>query len=89
MREKDLPAPKTRWRSRVQIVRLAAPFGARVLLHGDPRLARETGCAGVHLPAGGDVAAARAVLGPGAWVSVSAHSFEEVAGGGRAPALTR
>ena len=48
------------------------------MLHGDPRVARETRLFGVHLPAGGDVRAARAALGPAAWVSASAHSFDEV-----------
>ena len=49
-----------------------------MLLHGEPRLAQRAGCAGVHLPAGGDVGAARALLHPSAWVSISAHSTEEV-----------
>jgi thiamine-phosphate pyrophosphorylase len=48
------------------------------MLHGDPRIARDTRLVGVHLPVGGDVQAARAALGPAAWVSASAHSFNEV-----------
>ena len=48
------------------------------MLHGDPRIARKTNLFGVHLPVGGDVRAARAVLGPAAWVSASAHSFDEI-----------
>jgi thiamine-phosphate pyrophosphorylase len=48
------------------------------MLHGDPRIARETSFFGVHLPASGDVRAARASLGPAAWVSASAHNLDEV-----------
>jgi thiamine-phosphate pyrophosphorylase len=47
------------------------------MLHGDPRLAARAGCAGVHLPADGDVAAAHRLLGPNAWVSISAHGQDE------------
>lgn len=48
--------------------------GARLLLHGDPRLARETGADGVHLPERGpSVAEARALVGPGALVGASRH----------------
>ena len=72
VREKDLPAPEQVALAR-EIVRLAEPFAACVLLHGEPRLAQRAGCAGVHLPAGGDVGAARALLHPSAWVSISAH----------------
>jgi thiamine-phosphate pyrophosphorylase len=77
LREKDLPAEDQAALAR-QLARLAAPFGARIMLHGDPRIARETGLFGVHLPVGGDVRVARAALGPAAWVSASAHSFDEV-----------
>jgi thiamine-phosphate pyrophosphorylase len=77
LREKDLPA-EDQAALALRLVRLAAPLGARLMLHGDPRIARETGLFGVHLPAGGDVRAARAALGPAAWVSASAHSLEEV-----------
>jgi thiamine-phosphate pyrophosphorylase len=89
VREKDLPAPEQVALARA-IVRLAEPFAACVLLHGEPRLAAQAGCAGVHLPAGGDVGAARALLHPSAWVSVSAHSTEEVfaAAGAGADAVT-
>ena len=77
VREKDLPA-EDQAALALRLVRLAAPFGARVMRHGDPRVARETSLFGVHLPAGGNVRAARAVLGSAAWVSASAHSFDEV-----------
>jgi thiamine-phosphate pyrophosphorylase len=77
VREKDLPA-EAQAALALRLLGLAAPLGARLMLHGDPRIARETALFGVHLPAGGDVRAARAVLGPVAWVSASAHSFDEV-----------
>jgi thiamine-phosphate pyrophosphorylase len=48
------------------------------MLHGDPRIVREAGLFGVHLPTRGDVRAARAALGPAAWVSTSVHSFDEL-----------
>jgi thiamine-phosphate pyrophosphorylase len=77
LREKDLPA-EDQAALALRLVRLAAPFGARTMLHGNPSFAREAGMFGVHLPVGGDVRAAHAVLGPAAWVSVSTHSFGEV-----------
>jgi thiamine-phosphate pyrophosphorylase len=76
VREKDLAAPQQVALAR-QIVDVAEPFAACVLLHGDPRLAAEAGCAGVHLPAGGDVRAARTLLHSGAWASISTHGIEE------------
>jgi thiamine-phosphate pyrophosphorylase len=77
LREKDLPA-KDQAALALRLFRLAAPFGARIMLHGDPRIAREAGLFGVHLPTRGDVRAARATLGPTAWVSASAHSCDEL-----------
>ena len=89
VREKDLAAPAQVALAQ-QIVRIAEPFAARVLLHGDPRLAAQAGCAGAHLPADGNVAAARTVLDPGAWVSISTHGLEETiaAAGAGADAVT-
>jgi thiamine-phosphate pyrophosphorylase len=52
--------------------------GARLVINADAALARDVGADGVHL--GGDagsVAAAREVLGRGAWISVAAHSDEQ------------
>jgi thiamine-phosphate pyrophosphorylase len=77
LREKDLPA-EDQSALALRLFGLVAPFGARLMLHRDPRIARETGLFGVHLSAGGDVRAARAVLGPAAWVSVSTHGLAEV-----------
>jgi thiamine-phosphate pyrophosphorylase len=76
VREKDLAARQQVALAR-EIVGIGEPFAACVLLHGDPRLATEAGCAGVHLPAGGDVRAARTLLRPAAWVSISTHGLDE------------
>ena len=48
VREKDLAA-REQVALAQQIRRLAESFAACVLLHGDPRLAAQAGCAGVHL----------------------------------------
>ena len=77
LREKDLPTHEQAALA-LRLVRLTAPLGARLMLHGDPRIARETGLFGIHLPAGVDGRSARAALGPAAWVSASAHSLDEV-----------
>jgi thiamine-phosphate pyrophosphorylase len=77
LREKDLP-DEDQAALALRLVRLAAPFGARLMLHGDPRIARETNLFGVHLAVGSDVAAARAALGQAGWVSASAHNLDEV-----------
>lgn len=55
----------------------ATPFGARVLLHGAAELAVAAGADGVHLPANGDAAAARALLGPEALIGQSVHGADE------------
>jgi thiamine-phosphate pyrophosphorylase len=85
VREKDLAAREQAALAGA-ILRLAEPFAACVLLHGDPRLAAQAGCAGVHLAAGGDVAAARKLLRPGAWVSISTHGIKEAMGAAKAGA---
>jgi thiamine-phosphate pyrophosphorylase len=77
LREKDLPA-EDQVALALSLVRLATPFGARLMLHGDPRIARDTNLLGVHLAAGGDVRAARAALGWAAWVNASAHGVDEI-----------
>src|SRR5687767_9025179 len=89
VREKDLAPPEQVALARA-VVRMGEPFAARVLLHGDPGLAAQAGCAGVHLPADGNVAVARTVLGPDAWVSISTHALEDAmaAAKGGADAIT-
>jgi thiamine-phosphate pyrophosphorylase len=51
--------------------------GACLTLHGHAALARACGSDGVHLPAGGDPAASRAMLGPEKLVGVSLHTVTE------------
>jgi len=72
LRDKDLPDAERAALART-LVAAARPWGATITLHGDPELALATGAAGVHLPDGGDAAAARALLGPRALIGVSAH----------------
>jgi len=78
LREKDLPPSEQIALARA-IKNLAAPFGALITLHGDARLALEAGIDGAHLPSRSDVASARALLGPGRWLSVSTHAEDEIA----------
>lgn len=91
LRDKDLPDAERVELARALMVR-ARRWGACVTLHGDPALAAAAGAAGVHLPSGGDPAAARALLGPGALIGVSLHDSdgaEAVArGGGQADYVT-
>jgi len=76
LREKDLPAA-----AQVALARTLKPiarrFGARLTLHGDAALARAADLDGVHLPAGGDAAAARGLLGPQALIGISIHGAAE------------
>ena len=59
--------------SRLRLV--TRSLGAGLVINGDPRLARDVGADGVHLGRdAGTVAEARALCGPSAWISVSAHS---------------
>lgn len=76
LREKDL-APTDQVALAQSLAPIARRFGARLTLHGDPALAKAAGLDGVHLGAGGDVAAARALLGPEALVGISIHSVAE------------
>lgn len=75
LREKDLPHDEQVALAST-LVACARPWGAVVLVHGDAELACAAGAAGVHLPDGGDPAAARRVLGAGALIGVSAHGVE-------------
>jgi thiamine-phosphate pyrophosphorylase len=76
VREKDLPEDE-----QVPLLRGLLPVahrhGARLVLHGEAALARLAGADGVHLPAGGDAAAARTLLGPEKLVGVSIHTVTE------------
>lgn len=63
------------WQLRV----VTAAHGASLVINGRAELARDVGANGVHLGGGaGSVAQARAVLGA-SWISVAAHSDEDVA----------
>ncbi len=78
LREKDLPTAERRTLL-AKLVALGGHFGAVVAVHEDVAAAAATGAHGVHLPAGGDPAAARLRL-PGALIGASAHSAAEAAG---------
>jgi thiamine-phosphate pyrophosphorylase len=58
---------------------IARRHGGRLTLHGDAALAKACGSDGVHLPAGGDPAASRALLGPDKLIGVSLHTVTEAA----------
>lgn len=76
VREKDLAAPR-----QIELVKRLLPivrgFNAFLTLHGDPGIARVSGADGVHLPAHGDQARARAELGEQRLVGISIHSSND------------
>ncbi|ASG21509.1 thiamine phosphate synthase [Nitrospirillum viridazoti] len=78
VREKDL-APCDRLDLVRELRPMARHHGALLTVHAD--LAAAVLCDGVHLGAGGDVAAARARLGPQALVGLSRHHPDEGRGG--------
>ena len=77
LREKDLPAEERRELLRT-LVALGHRHGATVTAHDDLASVVATGADGVHLPGGGDPAAARLRL-PAGLIGVSAHSPAEAA----------
>ena len=77
LREKDLPAAE-RHALLAELLALGRPYGATVGVHDDIDAAFATAAGGVHLPSGGDPAAARARL-PNALIGVSAHDAEDAA----------
>ena len=76
LREKDL-SQDDQMALAGTLLRLTRRHGARLSLHGDAQLAKACGADGVHLPAGGDPAAARKLLGPGKRIGVSIHTVTE------------
>jgi len=76
LREKDLSDDE-----QLALARTLLPMihrnGASLMLHGEAALARTCGVDGVHLPAGSDANAARALLGPERLVGVSIHTVIE------------
>lgn len=77
LREKDLPVAERR-ALLVELVALGNKCGATVTVHDDIEAAAAAGAGGVHLPAGGNPAAARVLL-PGKLIGASAHTAGEAA----------
>ncbi|HEX3863646.1 MAG TPA: thiamine phosphate synthase [Stellaceae bacterium] len=77
LREKDLPAAERR-ELLAALVTLGRGCGAIITVHDDLDAAVAVGAGGVHLPGGGNPAAARQRL-PNGLIGVSAHSPEEAA----------
>jgi thiamine-phosphate pyrophosphorylase len=76
VREKDL-SDDDQIALALRLLPIARRHGARLTLHGDAALAKACGSDGVHLPAGGDPAASRALLGPDKLIGVSLHTVTE------------
>jgi len=76
LREKDMAEVDLILLAR-RLLPLTRSAGARLLLHGEASLAKLAGVDGVHLPAGADTAAARALLGAGKLIGVSIHTVIE------------
>jgi thiamine-phosphate pyrophosphorylase len=79
IREKDLPADEQVLLAR-SLIPVAHAKGARLTVHGDAALAAAAGTDGVHLPAGSDSAAARALLGGDKLIGISIHTMIEADG---------
>jgi thiamine-phosphate pyrophosphorylase len=73
VREKDL-SDEDQITLAATLLPIARRYDARLTLHGEPALAKACGVDGVHLPAGSDAAAGRAVLGPDKLIGVSLHT---------------
>ncbi|MGC1356166.1 MAG: thiamine phosphate synthase [Xanthobacteraceae bacterium] len=76
IREKDLPADEQVLLAR-SLISITRRQGAKLTVHGDATLAAAAGADGVHLPAGSDPAAARALLGRQKLIGVSIHTMTE------------
>jgi thiamine-phosphate pyrophosphorylase len=76
VREKDLPADEQMLLARA-LIPLAHAQGAKLTIHGDAALAAAAGADGLHLPAGSDPAAARALLGEAKLIGISIHTVTE------------
>lgn len=76
LREKDLPEDEQIVLAR-QLLPITRAAGACLLLHGEAVLARRAGIDGVHLSAGADAAAARALLGRDKLIGISIHTTSE------------
>jgi thiamine-phosphate pyrophosphorylase len=76
VREKDL-SEDDQIALALTLLPIARRHSACLTLHGDAALAKACGAAGVHLPAGSDPAAARAMLGLEKLIGVSLHTITE------------
>jgi thiamine-phosphate pyrophosphorylase len=76
LREKDLPDDEQVLLAR-SLLPIARRHGAALTVHGEAALAKLAGADGVHLPAGSDCAAARALLGLEKLIGVSIHTVGE------------
>lgn len=76
MREKDL-SEDDQIALASTLLPVARQYGARLMVHGDAALAKACGSDGVHVPAGGDPAAARKMLGREKLIGVSLHTVTE------------
>jgi thiamine-phosphate pyrophosphorylase len=77
VREKDL-SPAEQVALTRELLAIARDFEAVLTLHGNAAVARSSGADGVHLPEHGDIAAARAAVGPSALVGISVHAIEQL-----------
>jgi thiamine-phosphate pyrophosphorylase len=76
VREKDLPADEQILLARSLLPLVRAQHG-KLMLHGEASQVKDAGIDGVHLPAGRDAAAARALMGPESILGVSIHTVTE------------
>lgn len=77
LREKDLPTREMLALAR-DLVALARPYHAKILINGRVDVCLASGSAGVHLPATGlPVSVARALVGPDRLIGRSAHSADD------------
>ena len=76
MREKDL-SDEDQIALASTLLPMMRQHGARLTVHGEGGLAKACGSDGVHLPAGGDPAAARHMLGREKLIGVSLHTVTE------------
>ena len=77
LREKDMARDERRALLE-RLIGIGQPFGATVGVHDDPTAALSCGGT-LHLPAGGDISAARSLLGENATIGQSCHNRAEVA----------
>ena len=78
LRDRDMAAAERRALA-ARLLAITRRHGARLSIGDDVDLAGELAADGVHLGAGGSVAAARQKLGPDALIGISAHSDADIA----------